>query len=465
MPPRKLLLITNHAGVPMENEWREALSDFEAIPVAGVLEARGTIGRGEIDCILVKGIIPDSDHAALLEVLHRLDPILPVVFYDPEMTAAEAVRLVRSGAYHCLGFRDSVAALRDCLRNAAEEKRFHAKAHRRSATPELWRDFLVGESRAMQTVADTIRLIGPRRCTVLITGESGTGKELAARAIHMASSRAGQALVAVNCTALPEHLLEAELFGHVRGAFTGAINARVGRFEQANRGTLFLDEIGDMPIELQSKLLRVLQDREIQRLGSSENIKVDVRVIAASNVNLLERVQKGKFREDLYYRLNVVPLHMPPLREHDEDIPVLVYHFVRKICQMEGIPLRRLAPEVLDLLRTSAWPGNVRQLENTVEKAIAMSGDRDMLYPRDFGVAEVSLDKVVPIDFQAPDVPPGEPVNFETAVSQFQRAMLEQALIKTGGNKTAAAELLGLKRTTLIMKLRSFEMSDELQAV
>jgi transcriptional regulator with GAF, ATPase, and Fis domain len=307
-------------------------------------------------------------------------------------------------------------------------------------------------------------LIGRRRCTVLITGESGTGKEMAARALHMASPRANQTMVAINCSALPENLLEAELFGHVKGAFTGAVNARIGRFEQAHKGTLFLDEIGDMPIELQAKLLRVLQDREFQRLGSSENIRVDVRLIAASNVNLLDRVRQGKFREDLYYRLNVVPLQMPPLRERDGDIPLLVYHFVKKICQMENIPLRRLAPEALERLRTCPWPGNVRQLENAVEMAIAMSGDRDLLYPADLGLAETSVSKVVPIDFKAPGMELPEAVDFETAVSQFQRALLESALSKTEGNKTAAAELLGMKRTTLIMKLRSFEAASALRA-
>jgi DNA-binding NtrC family response regulator len=394
----------------------------------------------------------------MLEALRAIDPILPAVFYDPEMTAAEAVRLYRSGAYHCLGQRDSLEALRECLERAVEDRRCQGRARRRfSAAREPWREFLVGESLAMQRVADTIRLVGPRRCTVLITGESGTGKELAARAIHMASPRAGQNLVAINCTALPEHLLEAELFGHVRGAFTGAVNARVGRVEQAHRGTLFLDEIGDMPIELQAKLLRVLQDREFQRLGSSETVKVDARVLAASNVDLLERVRQGRFREDLYYRLNVVPLQLPPLRERDGDVPLLVYHFIKKVCQQEDIPIRRLAPETLDSLKTCSWPGNVRQLENAVEMGVALSGERDILYPRDLGMAEAAAAKVVPIDLRAPVTQLTQAVDFDTAVTRFQCAMLQQALSQTGGNKTAAAELLGMKRTTLIMKLRSFE--------
>jgi DNA-binding NtrC family response regulator len=465
MPLPKLLVIANDACLPATDEWRVLLAGFSITPVAGRAAADAALASDKFDCALVSGPTPDCDRADELEAIHRQDPDLPVIFYDPELAAAEAIRLVRSGAFHCLGYRDSLDSLRQSLEQAVEEKRCQEKAQTRfMATPEPWQAFLVGESRAMQTVISTIRLIGQRRCTVLITGESGTGKEMAARALHMASPRANQTMVAINCSALPENLLEAELFGHVKGAFTGAINARIGRFEQAHKGTLFLDEIGDMPIELQAKLLRVLQDREFQRLGSSENIKVDVRLIAASNVNLLDRVRQGKFREDLYYRLNVVPLQMPPLRERDGDIPLLVYHFVKKICQMENIPLRRLAPETLDLLRACPWPGNVRQLENAVEMAIAMSGDRDLLYPADLGLAETSVSKVVPIDFKAPGMQLPEAVDFETAVSQFQRALLESALSKTDGNKTAAAELLGMKRTTLIMKLRSFEAASALRA-
>jgi transcriptional regulator with GAF, ATPase, and Fis domain len=263
-------------------------------------------------------------------------------------------------------------------------------------------------------------------------------------------------MVAVNCSAVPESLLEAELFGHVKGAFTGAINHRVGRFEQANKSTIFLDEIGDMPLELQAKLLRVLQEREIQRLGASDTIKVDVRVIAASNANLPEMVRQGKFREDLYYRLNVVPLEMPALRKRREDIPLLVDHFIAKICDAEGIPEKHVTPKALERLCNMPWPGNVRQLENSVEKAIAMSGYRDTLYPGDFGLGEsVKLFPVEPLS--TPSILP-EQVDFATAVSQFERAILEGALAKTNGNKTAAAELLGLKRTTLIMKLRGMQL-------
>jgi transcriptional regulator with GAF, ATPase, and Fis domain len=208
----------------------------------------------------------------------------------------------------------------------------------------------------MEQIIQLIRLIAARRCTVLVSGETGTGKEMAARAIHMASDRSQRPMVAVNCSAIPENLIEAELFGHVKGAFTGAINHRIGRFEQAIGGTLFLDEIADLPFDLQAKLLRVLQEREIQRLGSSEIVKIDVRIVAATNANLLGRVQQGRFREDLYYRLNVVPIHMPALRERMSDIPLLVNHFVRKICEAENLRVKEVSPDASRFLSAYSWP-------------------------------------------------------------------------------------------------------------
>ena len=358
-----------------------------------------------------------------------------------------------------MGYRDTAGMLREWLLKAAEEKRRRKGARQGGAAPEIWRSLLVGDSPAMERVVETIRLVGPRRCTILLTGETGTGKELVARALHQASPRARQPLVAVNCSALPEQLLEAELFGHVKGAFTGAINARAGRFEQANRGTLFLDEIADMPLELQVKLLRVLQDHEIQRLGSGETVVVDVRVIAASNVDLLERVRQGKFREDLYYRLNVVPVVVPPLRQRESDIPQLVEHFIGKVCRLEGIPGKSLGPETLSRLCAFEWPGNVRQLENAVEMAVVMSGDRQTLHAADFGLPHPAAARMIPLEALAQPVDDSGCVDFETAVSQFERGILERALAKTSGNKTAAAQLLGMKRTTLIMKLRSFRPS------
>jgi DNA-binding NtrC family response regulator len=444
----------------VENDEQGAKAGCETLPagvgiqrVNEVAEALAEVRDGRTDCVLVSGRPEGSDRSALLDLLLGADPQTPVIFWDSELSARAAIGLVREGAYTCHGDRDDWNTVLTSVQEACAEKLRREQAGRGSEGGEPWRRKLVGDSSAMEDVANTIRLVGPFRCTVLITGETGTGKEMAARALHNASPRANLPMVAVNCSAVPETLLEAELFGHVKGAFTGATGHRIGRFEQAHKSTIFLDEISDMPLELQAKLLRVLQEREFQRLGSSETIQVDVRVIAASNVNLLERVKQGKFREDLYYRLNVVPLEMPPLRKRPDDIPLLAEHFVSKTCQAEGIPLKKLTPKTLERLSTMPWPGNVRQLENAVEKAIALSGLRDTLYPGDFGLAEsqklVAMGPVGP----AP-VLVTEHMDFAAAVSQFERSILQSALAKTGGNKTAAAELLGLKRTTLIMKLR-----------
>jgi len=290
----------------------------------------------------------------------------------------------------------------------------------------------------------------------LITGETGTGKEVVARALHQASPRAHVGMVAVNCSALPENLLEAELFGHTKGAFTGALQQRVGRFEQANNGTLFLDEIGDMPLDLQAKLLRVLQEREFQRIGSSETVHVDVRVVAASNGNLAEKVAQGTFREDLFYRLNVVPVTMPPLRERASDIPLLAHHFLEKICRVEGIAVKRIFREALDRLCAYHWPGNVRQLENAIEMAVVLSGDRLDLYPADFRLPDFGVRKPLAPAASAA-VLPETGLDFEAAVATFQRNIIEQALERSGGNKTVAADLLRMKRTTLLAKLRNLE--------
>jgi DNA-binding NtrC family response regulator len=293
---------------------------------------------------------------------------------------------------------------------------------------------------------------------VLITGETGTGKELAARALHLAGPRRAGPWVAVNCSALPENLLEAELFGHVRGAFTGAIQSRMGRFEQAQGGTLFLDEIGELPLELQVKLLRVLQEREFQRLGSSETIHSDARVIAATNSDLLQRIAQHRFREDLYYRLNVVPIRMPALRQRPGDVAALAGHFVEKICRQEDIAAKSIAPEAVERLSAQSWPGNVRQLENAIEMAIALSGDRNLLVPSDFPLP--------PGNPGALSIPPGETplvevpdggLDYERTLALIERSMIEQALRKTGGNKKAAADMLRLKRTTLSAKARSLE--------
>ena len=398
------------------------------------------------NAVVVSLPLEDWSAAEVLEEIQRIDSRLPVILLDPACTIEGALKLAKLGAYY-YGYGPIEKTI-----DAATA--YHESVCGAPRSNEPWRKLLIGESSAMRQVGDVIRLIAPRRSTVLISGETGTGKEMVARAIHMASPRASLSMVAVNCTALPENLLETELFGHVRGAFTGAIHNRIGRFEQAHRSTMFLDEIGDMPVEIQAKLLRVLQEREFQRIGSSETVQVDARIIAASNVDMQEKIRTGKFRMDLFYRLNVVPISLPPLRERAGDIPILVAHFLEKICKQEAIGTKRVSCETIDRLGTYGWPGNVRQLENAVEMAVAMSGDRQTLYPGDFPLPSPAQYKNVSPMNPEIAVPEGG-LDFEMTVGRLERALIEQALQHTGGNKKQAAEMLRLKRTTLTAKLKS----------
>lgn len=310
----------------------------------------------------------------------------------------------------------------------------------------------------MREICDIIQLIASKRCTVLISGETGTGKEVIARAIHAASPRSRLPLVALNCAALPSELVEAELFGHAKGAFTGAHASRVGRFEQANRSSIFLDEIGELPLATQPKLLRVLQEQEIQRVGCSETMRVDVRVIAASNVDLEEAVRERRFREDLLYRLNVVPIHLAPLRERREDIPVLIEHFLEKIAQAECTPRKQIDSEAQMFLMNQDWPGNVRQLEHHMQRAVVLSGPREVLKISDFAALGSAKPKQggqtkLPLVFF-----PREGVNFDETVGNLERSLIEQALAVSQGNRARAADLLQMKRTTLLAKMKVLDV-------
>ncbi len=421
--------------------------------VDSALDGLRALQSEDFDVVLVSFPLPDWTSApGLLEELQHTQPTTPVIFYAPAATATESVNLLRLGAFHVLQQGDA----NSLLYLAANSKWVRvATSESSDGGQEPWLKYLIGGGRPMQQIADTIRLVAPRHSTILITGETGTGKENVARAIHAESNRGHLPMVCVNCSALPETLLEAELFGHVKGAFTGAVNQRIGLFEQAHRGTIFLDEIGDMPLSLQAKLLRVLQEREFQRLGSSETVKIDVRVIAGTNADLPELIKQGKFREDLYYRLNVVPMAIPPLRDRASDIASLVEHFIEKICREEQIPMKQVSRETLARLSAHDWPGNVRQLENAVEKAIVLSGERPFLYPGDFPLPARMHPPVLQFRAQPFIAIPDQGFDFERTVGGIELNILEQALKKTHGNKKLAAEMLGLKRTTLSAKLKS----------
>jgi two-component system response regulator AtoC len=310
---------------------------------------------------------------------------------------------------------------------------------------------LVGNSTAMQNIYRVIGAVSSKNSTVLIEGETGTGKELIARAIHYNGPRKDQPLVCVNCGAIPSNLLEDELFGHVKGAFTGAHQHRIGRFEQANHGTLFLDEVSSMPMDLQVKLLRVLQEREFQRVGSTTTTKVDVRIIAATNTDLHEAVERGDFREDLYYRLNVIPIHVPALKHRRDDIPLLVQHFLKEYCADQQLKLKSVSNEAMKYLMAHDWPGNVRQIANAIEMAVTLSGDRGVLNLEDFPV--VSKPSTAMASFQAIEIP-DDGIHFNTMISDLEKQLILQSLQVAGGNKKRAASLLHLKRTTFVEKLR-----------
>jgi DNA-binding NtrC family response regulator len=401
--------------------------------------------------------LPGTNGEAILKEATSLFPETVVIVMTGFGNIQSAVEAIRRGAYDYLPKPFQLDELIVRVDKGLEEQQL--KSENRPLRSELQDRYhfsnLVGNSLGMQNIYRLIRAVAQKTSTVLIEGETGTGKELIARAIHYGGPRKEQPLVSVNCGAIPSNLLEDELFGHVKGAFTNAHQHRIGRFEQANHGTLFLDEVSNMPIDLQVKLLRVLQDREFQRVGSTATIKVEVRIIAATNSNLLEALEKGAFRSDLYYRLNVIPIQVPPLRRRREDIPLLVTHFTKKYCTDQKLPQKQVSHEAIKNLMSYDWPGNVRQLENSVEMAVTLSGDRELLDVDDFPL--VTKPAALHAPFQAIDIP-NDGVHFNTMISELEKRLILQSLEVARGNKKRAASLLHLKRTTFVEKLRRMGM-------
>lgn len=389
----------------------------------------------------------------LQEAQNAVSP-LPVIIYDPEAQLDESLVRPPITVFRHVTERYTAGQLSAVVALAIE----HAgkAAWVGGSEREPWRDLLIGDSRPMADLHAMIRLVSPRQSTVLITGETGTGKEMVARAIHMASKRSAGRLVAVNCAAIPENLVEAELFGHAKGGFTGAINDRPGRFEQAHRGTIFLDEVGEIPLAMQPKLLRVLQERELQRVGGSGTFQIDTRVIAASNVDLETAAAEKRFREDLLYRLNVVPIVVPPLRERISDIPLLAEHFVEKICRREELSPKRLSQDAVNRLMDYDWPGNVRQLEHAIEMAVTLSGEREKLFLGDIRLPDA---REIPSVGDTRINLRGNGINFDEVIGGVEKLLLQEALRKYNGNKAKAASFLGLPRTTLMYKIKAYETS------
>ncbi|HEY3257961.1 MAG TPA: sigma-54 dependent transcriptional regulator [Gemmatimonadaceae bacterium] len=411
------------------------------------------------DALVVDLNLPDASGMDVLEEALTRYPQIRAVVVTGFGGVTEAVSAMKRGAIDFLIKPFQLSGLARILQAAIDQQRLREEnAELRARLRDRFRfDNIIGRHSTMQQLFSTLELVAPMNSTVLIHGETGTGKELIARTIHHHSPRADQKFVAFNAAAIPESLAEAELFGHVKGAFTGAISARVGRFELAHHGTLFIDEVASMSMPLQAKLLRALQEREVERIGESKSMKVDIRVIAATNTDLKHLVKDGSFREDLFYRLNVIPVRLPPLRARREDIPLLAQYFVKKSCSENGIPVKPISQEALRVLMAFDWPGNIRQLENTVEHAVAMS-----LAASEIG-SEV-LPEEVRSNRGSDIVPtvniPDEGINFTSVVSQLERELIMRCLEKTGGNKRQAARLLNLSRTTFLDKLQRLNVQE-----
>ncbi len=412
------------------------------------------------DGVVVDLDLPDMDGEAVLDEAVARYPGMCVVVITEEGSVPKGTEAVRRGASQFLVKPVEPSDVATALREGCRPAEAGGEGDEADGSRVFNRSRVIGESAAMQRVLDILRKVSPMASTVLIEGDTGTGKELVARTIHENSRRRHQRFVAFNAGAIPEGLAEAELFGHARGAFTGAVSKRIGRFELAHQGTLFIDEVGSMPLPLQVKLLRALQEHEIERVGESRPIRFDARVIAATNVDLGKLVKEGKFREDLYYRLNVVRVKLPTLRERASDIPLLARHFVEKSCRRNMVPARTLSQDAVRVLMSYSWPGNIRQLENAIEHAVVMSGGQ-----RQIGVDALPVEIMQPAgELPLPAVTiPDSGLNFTSVVSQLERELLLRCLEKTGGNKRQAARLLHLSRTTLIDKLNRLNVQVEEQ--
>ncbi len=415
-------------------EVTQAGSAEEALPLA----ARANL-------ILSDLRLPGIDGLELLALLRRQNTGAPVILMTAHGSVGAAVEAMKSGAADFLEKPFGLDHLSAVVHKALEMSTL--RDENRKLKEELGRryeiDNIIGRSRAMQEIFATVMRVAPTRSTVLLAGESGVGKDLIARAIHHYSPRKDKPLVKINCTTLPENLMESELFGYEKGAFTGATVSKPGKFEQADHGTVFLDEIGDVPPQIQVKLLRVLQEREFERLGSNKTLHIDVRVVAATNQDLRAALEQGTFREDLYYRLNVVPIDIPPLRERREDIPWLAEHFVKKLAPDAGSQVEGITNEALERLAGHNWPGNVRELENVIERSLVMA--RGTMLGADDIRFDVGRQTLAPAgDFSLPS---------GMTLDQYEQEIIRQALKKADGNKSQAARLLGLTRNALRYRL------------
>jgi len=437
----------------------ERLTDhgFEVVQAADGESALKALDGFAFDVIVSDLRLPGLDGRQVIDAALTRYPGIVAIVVTGYGTVKDAVDIIKRGAADFISKPFQFDELMHVLTNALEQKRL--KSENAYLHQQLDERFglgsMVGKSAPMRALFQLIETVAPTTATILISGETGTGKEMVARAIHQTSPRQRERFVAINVSAIPETLLDAELFGHARGAFTGAVAMRQGRLEQADKGTLFLDEVGTMPMALQMKMLRVLQEREFERIGENRTIKVDVRIVAATNADLMKMVKEGTFREDLYYRLNVIAVHLTPLRERPEDIPPLVQNFLTKFSNRDVTKSPdhqiQVSQEAMRRLMAFAWPGNVRQLENAIERALALLGGRTQIELADLppDLQPVEQEVVTPsLDL------PEKGIDLPALIAEIEKDLIERALARTAQNRGAAARLLGLKRTTLVEKLK-----------
>ena len=450
---------------------------YGCIGAASGPEGMATIRREQPDLVLLDIKMPGMSGLEALAEIRKIDESLPVAMISGHGTITDAMQATRLGAFD---FIEKPFTSERVLVTVAKglELRSLRQENRELKLAMESKYELIGQSPALRRVLESVRRAAPTSATVMLLGESGVGKELVARTVHRNSTRAGQRFVQVNCAAIPEELIESELFGHEKGSFTGATEKQVGKFEQADRGTIFLDEIGDMSPKTQAKVLRVLQEQEVERLGSARTIKVDVRVIAATNKNLEDAIARGEFREDLFFRLNVIPIVVPPLRERREDIPLLVSHFSKRTCEEHNLKLKRFDPRAMEAMQRYRWRGNIRELRNTVERLMIMTPD-DLVRVDDLPV-EVRADggpRPAASETGATPWPahagPGAPVTSEGAAGSgaagtlrefketAERAFLVEKLRENGWNISKTAEALDTPRSNLYKKLEQYGIRQE----
>jgi len=413
-------------------------------------EALEKVGQDIYDLVISDIRMPGMTGLELLKHVRNLSPDTYVILMTAFGSVDSAVASMKQGAYDYITKPFKMDEFIILVRKALEEQKLRREV--RNLREEVQQKYsfgnIIGKSKPMQHVYGLIKKVAFHKTTVLITGQSGTGKELVAKAIHYNSPRRDFPFVVVNCSAIPETLLESELFGHVQGAFTGAISSRKGLFEEAERGSVFLDEVGNIPPSIQVKLLRVLQEREIRRLGGAENIKVDVRLIAATNSDLYEGVRKNQFRDDLYYRLNVVHITLPPLKDRPQDIPLLAEHFLTKYSQDYGVGKKGFSKDALQRLMDYDWPGNVRELENCIERAVTL-GHTDLIMPEDLPAHFNMTGQERPFIASLPN---------NLTLKELEVAYIRKVLQKTGGNKAKAASILGINRRTIYRLAQQYSL-------